>query len=268
MKITEVRVKMVSDGAERLRAFCSVTFDGAFVIRDLKVIDGANGPFVAMPSRKLTDRCSKCGCKNHLRARFCNDCGQRLSESRAMKDDDGRMKLHADIAHPINADCREMVQQAVLDAFEAECEAMKDPDYVPNHEETYEFEDDEPFDSSRESERAGGNSFEEFLSELRPAIAQSGGKSHTGRVAESRPVEAKSSHAPADRPDRQKERSTSPDSNMATGAASARAGSPVRPPAEARSKQEPAKRAESPPAAKAPVPRQQDSDAGFAAGLF
>ncbi len=61
MNITEIRVKLVGGNAERLRAFCSMTLDGDFVIRDLKVIDGTNGPFVAMPSRKLTDRCPKCG---------------------------------------------------------------------------------------------------------------------------------------------------------------------------------------------------------------
>ncbi|HAL14792.1 MAG TPA: stage V sporulation protein G, partial [Planctomycetaceae bacterium] len=54
MKITEVRVKLMDYPDDRLQAFCSVTFDNCFVIRDLKIIEGSNGPFVAMPSRKLT----------------------------------------------------------------------------------------------------------------------------------------------------------------------------------------------------------------------
>ena len=74
MVITEVRIKLMEDNNERLLAFCSVTFDDAFVVRDLKIIEGAKGSFVAMPSRKLTDRCPQCGYKNHLRARFCNQC--------------------------------------------------------------------------------------------------------------------------------------------------------------------------------------------------
>ena len=92
MVITEVRIKLMEDHNEneRLQAFCSVTFDNAFVVRDLKIIEGAKGYFVAMPSRKLSDRCQQCGCKNHLRARFCNYCGSKLDEDRAIRDAEGR----------------------------------------------------------------------------------------------------------------------------------------------------------------------------------
>ena len=92
MEITEVRIKLMEDNSgsnERLQAFCSITFDDMFVIRDLKIIEGAKGFFVAMPSRKLTDRCHNCGTKNHLRSRFCNQCGCRLDENRALRDADG-----------------------------------------------------------------------------------------------------------------------------------------------------------------------------------
>jgi stage V sporulation protein G len=130
--ITEVRIKLMEDNNEneRLQAFCSVTFDDAFVVRDLKIIEGTKGSFVAMPSRKLTDRCPGCGCKNHLRARFCNQCGGKLDEDRATRDADGRVKLHADIAHPINSACREVIQSAVLRAFQMEKERSKQPGYV------------------------------------------------------------------------------------------------------------------------------------------
>jgi stage V sporulation protein G len=130
--ITEVRIKLMEDNNEneRLQAFCSVTFDDMFVVRDLKIIEGTKGSFVAMPSRKLTDRCPGCGCKNHLRARFCNQCGGKLDEDRATRDADGRVKLHADIAHPINSACREVIQTAVLKAFQQERERSKQPGYV------------------------------------------------------------------------------------------------------------------------------------------
>jgi stage V sporulation protein G len=95
----------------------------------LKIIDGANGPFVAMPSRKLTAHCPSCGCKNHLRAAHCNQCGGRLSEDRLVKDEDGRAKLYADIAHPINSTCREMIQQRVIQEFRLEVDRSKLPGY-------------------------------------------------------------------------------------------------------------------------------------------
>src|SRR5260370_3088355 len=119
-----------SGSNERLQAFCSITFDDMFVIRDLKIIEGAKGFFVAMPSRKLTDRCHNCGTKNHLRSRFCNQCGCRLNEERALRDADGRAKLHADIAHPINSACREVVQSAILKTYREEKERAKMPGYV------------------------------------------------------------------------------------------------------------------------------------------
>jgi stage V sporulation protein G len=132
--ITEVRIKLMEDNNERLLAFCSVTFDDAFVVRDLKIIEGAKGSFVAMPSRKLTDRCGQCGCKNHLRARYCNQCGHKLDEERAIRDAEGRAKLHADIAHPINSACREVIQSAILKAYHEERERAKQPGYVCSYD--------------------------------------------------------------------------------------------------------------------------------------
>lgn len=142
MEITEVRIKLV-DGdpdEERLQAFVSITFDNAFVVRDLKLIEGTKGLFVAMPSRKLTDRCPKCGCKNHLRARFCNQCGYKLDEERATREVGGRAKLHADVAHPIHSGARESVQKAIIDAYLEERRLAQLPGYVcryddPDHTE-------------------------------------------------------------------------------------------------------------------------------------
>lgn len=130
MDITEVRIKLMDDPHDRLQGFCSVTFDACFVIRDLKIIQGTKGSFVAMPSRKLTDRCPKCNTKNHLRSLFCNQCGARLEEDRAAKEPDGRAKLYADIAHPINSDCREMIQTRVLESYDEELIRAKKPGYI------------------------------------------------------------------------------------------------------------------------------------------
>ncbi len=119
MKVTNVSVKLAPSSGDRLKAFGTMTLDDEFVVRDLKIIEGSNGLFVAMPSRKLTDHCPKCGGKNHLRARFCNDCGAKLPAER-VSDEDDTGKLHADVAHPINAECRGRVQDAVIAAYEEE----------------------------------------------------------------------------------------------------------------------------------------------------
>lgn len=131
MEITEVRVKLVANKDDRLKGFCSMTLDNDFVVRDIKVIEGTNGLFVAMPSRKMSDHCTHCGGKNHLRSKYCNNCGGKLSEERAKQDAQGRMKLHADIAHPINAECRKRIQNAIVKAFEEEVEKSKSPGYKP-----------------------------------------------------------------------------------------------------------------------------------------
>ena len=131
MEISEVRVKMVANQDDRLKAFCSMTLDNEFVIRDVKIIEGTGGLFVAMPSRKMSDHCNKCGGKNHLRAKFCSNCGAKLAENRIKPDAHGRMKLHADIAHPINAQCRKNIQETILNAFNKELEKSKQPGYQP-----------------------------------------------------------------------------------------------------------------------------------------
>ncbi len=108
--VTGQLIKLMEDSEDRLRAFCSITIDNSFVVRDLKIIDGSNGPFVAMPSRKLTGHCGRCRHKNHLRASYCNHCGGKLG-SDADSSFDSPQKLYADVAHPINSQCREMIQK-------------------------------------------------------------------------------------------------------------------------------------------------------------
>jgi len=100
-------------------------------VRDIKIIEGGRGLFVAMPSRKLCDRCPSCAAKNHIRARYCNDCGARLRSDRGDLDERGRPRLYADIAHPINQEARDFVQHQILQAYYAELERSKQEGYVP-----------------------------------------------------------------------------------------------------------------------------------------
>jgi len=143
VEVTEVRIKLMEEPGERLKAFCSITFDNCFVVRDLKIIEGSSGPFVAMPSRKLTSHCPSCRTKNHLRAGHCNQCGATLSMDRILLDQDGRTKLYADIAHPINSSCREMIQEHVIQEFHKEVERAKQPGYVSRYDD-FDIDDDGP----------------------------------------------------------------------------------------------------------------------------
>lgn len=139
MEITEVRIKLMEESEDRLRAFCSITFDNCFVIRDLKIIEGSHGPFVAMPSRKLTHRCHRCGNKNHIRSNYCNNCGTKMREqAREHREDDSPNKLYADVAHPINQACRDMIQEHVVQEYMLELERAKLPGYVSRYDDSYE----------------------------------------------------------------------------------------------------------------------------------
>lgn len=86
MKITEVKVYPVNE--DRLRAYVTITLENCFVVRDLKIINGNTGLFVAMPSKKRKD---------------------------------GQFR---DIAHPLNQEFREEIEKAVFDAYEKEIKAM------------------------------------------------------------------------------------------------------------------------------------------------
>lgn len=88
MKITEVKVFPVNE--ERLKAYVTITIDDCFVVRDLKIIKGNEGLFVAMPSKKRKD---------------------------------GQFK---DIAHPLNQETRNEIETAIFDAYEKEVRSMGD----------------------------------------------------------------------------------------------------------------------------------------------
>ena len=186
MEITEIRIKLMDEGGEneRLHAFCSITFDGCFAIRDLKIIEGPRGLFVAMPSRKLTDRCNRCGGKNHLRARFCNGCGCRQEEDRASRQVQGRVKLHADIAHPINPSAREGIQETIITAYHRERELAKLPGYISTYDEIDAGDFDSVAYSTTAVETSGSHGTAQAVQPARLHRPQSPQGPHSPRVAE------------------------------------------------------------------------------------
>lgn len=84
MKISDVRIRFVKKEDSKLKAVASITIDDCFVVHDIKVIEGTDGRFIAMPSRKTND---------------------------------GEFK---DIAHPLNTETREELKNAILAAYEQE----------------------------------------------------------------------------------------------------------------------------------------------------
>ncbi len=81
MKITDVRIRMVTKDEAKLKAVATMTIDECFVVHDIKVINGKDGLFISMPNRKTPE---------------------------------GEYK---DIAHPINTETREQIKNAILDAY-------------------------------------------------------------------------------------------------------------------------------------------------------
>ena len=86
MKITEVKVFPINE--DRLKAYVSITFDDCFVVRDLKIIQGPNGLFVAMPSKKRKD---------------------------------GQFR---DIAHPLNKETRNEIEDLIFEAYKKELQSL------------------------------------------------------------------------------------------------------------------------------------------------
>jgi len=125
MEITEVRVSLRDNPQTRLKAYATLTFDHCFVVRNVKIVEGKNGLFVAMPSRKPKIACPKCHYKNDLGGRFCSQCGAAMSRPTNPATGAGDLEspealAHRDIAHPITVEFRQYLQDKVLAAYEAE----------------------------------------------------------------------------------------------------------------------------------------------------
>lgn len=120
MEITEVRVSL-REGEKKLKAYATVTFDNSFVVRNIKVVEGNQGLFVAMPARKVKQFCPRCGKKVDVGSKYCNWCGVQLAPPmRDMNKD--KQGTHQDLAHPINQEFRDYLQSRVLDAYYQEKE--------------------------------------------------------------------------------------------------------------------------------------------------
>ncbi|MBD3380332.1 MAG: hypothetical protein GF408_07725 [Candidatus Omnitrophica bacterium] len=118
MKITEVRIFPTESRDGKLKAFATMTFDDWFVVRNVKVIQGNNGLFVAMPSRKAMDSCPKCRTKNARGSNFCNECGAKLPPApRESAEEEKKQGAHMDIAHPITQECRVYLQEEILKEY-------------------------------------------------------------------------------------------------------------------------------------------------------
>ncbi len=119
MEITEVRISLRDNEGKRLKAYATVTFDNSFVVKNIKVVEGNNGLFVAMPARKAKQFCPRCGKKVDLGSRYCNHCGVQLPLP--PKDlASTKQATHQDLAHPINQEFRDYLQSKILDAYERE----------------------------------------------------------------------------------------------------------------------------------------------------
>ncbi|HIE35948.1 MAG TPA: zinc-ribbon domain-containing protein [Candidatus Omnitrophica bacterium] len=123
MEITEVRISLTQGGSKRLKAYATVTFDNSFVVRNIKVVEGNQGLFVAMPAKKLKQFCPRCGKKVDLGSRYCNHCGVQLPPP--PKDfASNRQVAHQDLAHPINQQFRDYLQSKILDAYHREKDSL------------------------------------------------------------------------------------------------------------------------------------------------
>jgi len=120
MEITEIRIFPKEGQDKKLKAYTTVTFDNAFVVRNVKVIQGSNGLFIAMPSRKMKNSCPKCNFKNEIGSKFCNQCGAGLPAGDENKTAADAKLEHRDIAHPITQEFREYLQTKILEAFKTE----------------------------------------------------------------------------------------------------------------------------------------------------
>jgi len=168
MEITEVRVSLREGDNRKLKAYATITLDNAFVVRNIKVIDGNKGLFVAMPSRKMRESCPKCSFKNAIRSKFCNQCGSSLPVTERKHHAEGervQQSEHKDIAHPITLECREYIQKKVLGAYEGE---KKNPSsQTPHHvkasapvQEAPKVEEPQPVEEPQQKEEAEGGDIE------------------------------------------------------------------------------------------------------------
>lgn len=127
MEITEIRVFLKEGQDKKLKAYVTVTFNNVFVVRNIKVIQGSDALFIAMPSRKVKNTCPKCHFKNEVGSRYCNHCGGAIPHEAAQAKPADAKTEHRDIAHPITQQFREYLQTKILEAYKKEVATGKRP---------------------------------------------------------------------------------------------------------------------------------------------
>ncbi len=120
MKITDVKVFPVDE--DKLKAYATITFENCFIVRDLKVISGNKGFFIAMPSKKRKD---------------------------------GTFR---DVAHPLNSETRKMIEESVLEVYKRENVSVPVPEY--NSEDTSLETENAPMDTESDSTDLGSDSMD------------------------------------------------------------------------------------------------------------
>lgn len=152
MEITDVQVKPISRAQNKLKAFCTVTFDSSFVIKDVRIIEGTKGLIVAMPVKKFTFRCFKCGCHNPLPARFCNDCGRRVKASNIQRNSQtGRPLFQVDVAHPITHELRQKLEDVVIKKYKEALESIPISPQTEAEEDEAHYLSDQPTGNTADS---------------------------------------------------------------------------------------------------------------------
>ncbi len=117
MQITEVKIQLKEDADKRLKAYAVVTFDDVFVVRNVKIIEGKQGLFIAMPSRRIRVSCPKCGARNDVTNKYCGQCGAQMPPQ-PEKTPEQIQAEHKDMAHPIKQEFREYMQKEIISAYE------------------------------------------------------------------------------------------------------------------------------------------------------
>lgn len=127
MEITEIRVFLKEGQDKKLKAYVTITFDDVFVVRNIKVIQGSEALFIAMPSRKVKNTCPRCHFRNEVGSRYCGHCGAGISSAvEPMRTADAKAE-HRDIAHPITQQFRDHLQVKILEAYKREVATGKRP---------------------------------------------------------------------------------------------------------------------------------------------
>ncbi|MBL8888824.1 MAG: SpoVG family protein [Planctomycetaceae bacterium] len=114
MKITKIRLTMLPPGSMPVCAYATITFDDQLAIHDLRIIRKDERLFVAMPNRKRTRPCHKCQTPHTIPSRFCSNCGNSL---RSGSEHTANSRTHVDIAHPLTAEFRAMIEREILDSY-------------------------------------------------------------------------------------------------------------------------------------------------------